>query len=491
MASGARPFRFHKALPAEEAVIAHCLVKPDRVRQITASISREDLAEPFHRQVLGAMLVMTDEGRTPSIEAVSAAIGDQELAPGVTCRGYLTSLVRGSAAFAIPWEDAVESLIDARHRRQAGLIASALASGADLATNVGEAVAKATIDLDELTSSLRKGRALRYSAAGAGNSALAHLDAPANPFPTTGFTDLDELLGGWPLGELSILAGRPGMGKSAFATSSVLRAAKAGVGTLLFSLEMRDWQLGARMLTDLAYANASAIHYEDLVRRRIDASQRRRLDEAAARLAELPLQIEEQRGLSIADLRAAVRKAANAGEKAARPLQLVVVDHIGLLKPSGNYPGNRVREVGEFCDGLASIAKEADVAVLGLCQLNREVERRENKRPMQADLRDSGEIEEMASVIGFVYRAAYYLERSRHLPKGETPEELQQAAELEAARVGMLEKFRHVLDLQVAKNRNGRVGQVKLFVDMGANAVRNAEFAHRRSDGGVATAHVG
>jgi replicative DNA helicase len=122
--------------------------------------------------------------------------------------------------------------------------------------------------------------------------------------------------------------------------------------------------------------------------------------------------------------------------------------------------------LAEISDGLATLAKDLDIAVVALCQLNRGVEGRDNKRPGMADLRESGAIEEDASVIIFLYRAAYYLAKHRC-----------DEPDAERARIDMLEKELHRIVLAVDNNRNGRVGIVDAFVDVGANALRNGSFA--------------
>jgi len=136
-----------------------------------------------------------------------------------------------------------------------------------------------------------------------------------------------------------------------------------------------------------------------------------------------------------------------------------------LMRSSDRYAGNRVREVGEISEGMTELAQELDVAVVALCQLNRQVETRDNKRPTLSDLRDSGEVEQNASLVIFLYRSAYYLEQTRF-----------DEPELEKKRQEMLEKTRDKLEFIVAKNRNGRVGVVEAFVNIGANAIRNASF---------------
>jgi replicative DNA helicase len=133
------------------------------------------------------------------------------------------------------------------------------------------------------------------------------------------------------------------------------------------------------------------------------------------------------------------------------------------VKPSGRYAGNKVQEVGEISDGLCSLAKEQDVAVLALHQLNRGTEGRENKRPTLADLRNSGDLEQDADVVCFAYRESYYLERMKY--DAGSQNELQREAALEGCR--------NTLELLIAKNRNGPTTTVTLYCDMACNVVRD------------------
>jgi replicative DNA helicase len=144
-------------------------------------------------------------------------------------------------------------------------------------------------------------------------------------------------------------------------------------------------------------------------------------------------------------------------------LALVVVDHLGLIKPSGRYSGNKVLETGEVSDALASLAKEQNVAVVALHQLNRGTEGRENKRPTLADLRNSGDLEQDADIVCFAYREAYYLERNKF--DAGSQQEMQRQTELDACR--------NTMEVLIAKNRNGATTTVNLFCDMASNAIRD------------------
>lgn len=461
---------YETQLAIEQSVVAACLVNPSSIDVLAAMASPSDFQNPFHRRMVEVFFDMRKDGRTPSAVAITAAFSDGEFEPGVRVSEYLRKLIGAvMAGGVVPFASSVETLIDQARRRELADLGSVLAASATSGQSLRDLTLDALDSLSGIVAALSHRRATAYSASEAGQNAIDHARSDAKRYPTTGLIDLDEMIGGWPLGQLTVVAGRPGMGKSAIATSTLLRTAKAGHSCLMFSLEMQREQLGARLLTDLAYTSHAPIAYQDVTHRRLDEHQFSRLEEARERLASLPISIEEERGLTIADVVARSRKAVEAAARNGSPLQVIFVDHMLLLRASQRYAGNRVREVAEISDGLATMAKELDIAVVALCQLNRGVEGRENKRPGLSDLRDSGSIEEDASVVVCAYRPAYYLEREK---SDNHTSEMQ--------RQELLEKTRHHLELQVAKNRNGRIGVVNCFCDIGANAIRNAGYDRGR-----------
>ena len=280
---------------------------------------------------------------------------------------------------------------------------------------------------------------------------------------TTGLTDLDKVTGGWRRKQVAILGGRPSMGKTSIANAAMLRTAKAGHGVMCFSLEMATDALAARCLSDLSWSPERRIPYADALAGRLPSRDLHLWAQTAVSYKKLPLTIDDQRGLTIAEIGARVRAEAQRMERNGVKLGLVVVDHLGLVKPSGRYAGNKVQEVGEISDGLCSLAKEQDVAVLALHQLNRGTEGRENKRPTLADLRNSGDLEQDADVVCFAYRESYYLERMKY--DAGSQNELQREAALEGCR--------NTLELLIAKNRNGPTTTVTLYCDMACNVVRD------------------
>ena len=243
---------------------------------------------------------------------------------------------------------------------------------------------------------------------------------------STGFRGLDDMLGGFQESDLIILAGRPGMGKTALATNvafsianDYLKAQTSGNtetlpdGTVkvkdggvvgFFSLEMSAEQLATRMLAERSGVSSSNIRKGD-----IHEDEYGRLVAAARDLNDAPLFIDHTGAIPIATLAARARRL-----KRQRGLGLIVVDYLQLVRAS-NTRGNdgRVQEVSEITQGLKALAKELNVPVLALAQLSRQVETRDDKRPLLADLRESGSIEQDADIVMFVYREPYYLAREK------------------------------------------------------------------------------
>lgn len=451
---------------AERAVVARCLAEPSLIAQAAARVSPLDFVHPFLGECFRVLVDLHDTGRKPSMESLVSVFADDEVEAGLRVRDCLTRIVRQSLyGQFLPIEDAIEVMRDASSRNVLSKIAEDMRVGAGVTRPIVETACDAAARLDELIAMSRSGVRQTFGGEAIATVVSKHFDSVDEKNPTTGLKDLDEVLGGWPKGELSVVAARPGMGKSAFATHALVRAAKNRMGCLFFSLEMTPLQISSRILTDLAFTADNPIYYEDILKRRIDERQRARLDQAKAIVDQLPLTIEVERGLTVTDVAVRARKLAAQYEHDGGSLDVVFVDHMLLLRASQRYAGNRVREVAEISDGLASLAKELNVAVVALCQLNRQVEGRENKRPGLSDLRDSGAIEEDASTVTFLYRPAYYLERL----KADGPEEYD--------RLEKLEKKRHDLEFIVAKNRNGRVETINSFVNIGANAIRDRSYA--------------
>ena len=231
---------------------------------------------------------------------------------------------------------------------------------------------------------------------------------------STGFKALDSKLQGLQDGDLIVVAGRPSMGKTAFAMNiaeNVLVENDENTGAVLvFSLEMPAESLTTRLLSGM-----SKLDQQDLRSGKLDNKQVTHVVEQSKRLRELPLYIDDSSLLSPMELRARARRI---NRQEPNGLSLIVVDYLQLMQIPGSVE-NRVNQISEISRSLKSLAKELNVPVIALSQLNRAVEQRPNKRPMMADLRDSGAIEQDADVILFIYRDEVYNEDTEHGNKAE------------------------------------------------------------------------
>ena len=264
----------------------------------------------------------------------------------------------------------------------------------------------------------------------------------------TGLRDLDDRLGGLHKSDLIIIAGRPGMGKTALATNIAFNAAKklqeSGKKSSIafFSLEMSSEQLSTRIL-----AEQSRIKSNDIRRGKISDEQFDKFIETSKDISELPLFIDETPAITIAAMSNRARRI-----KRIEGLDMIIVDYIQLMRGTLNYKDGRVQEVSEITQGLKAIAKELAVPVVALSQLSRQVEQRDNKKPQLSDLRESGSIEQDADVVMFVYREAYYLENKE--PQPATIEHAEWQAKMN--------EVSNLAELIIGKQRHGPTGNVFL-----------------------------
>jgi replicative DNA helicase len=238
--------------------------------------------------------------------------------------------------------------------------------------------------------------------------------------------------------------------------------AATGTVGLFFSLEMGSVSIADRALADMTFDDREPIEYERIGRGLISDREAERLIDARRAFKDLPLKIDEQPNLSFAQIASRARKWAQRLERKGKRLGIVWVDHMHIVRPSDRYRGNRTAEVSETSAALKALAKELDIPVVALAQLSREVERSDDKRPQLFHLRDSGSIEQDADLICFVFREAYYVKDA-----------LTEAAD-DYTHIAHLEEVRNLLEVIVAKHRNGPTGIVRLFCNIECNAIRNA-----------------
>lgn len=258
----------------------------------------------------------------------------------------------------------------------------------------------------------------------------------------TGFTPLDQMTSGFQGGDFIIIAGRPSMGKTSLALAFGVNAAvQAETPVAIFSLEMSKEQLAHRMICSEAKVDGMRLrtgflrtHTED------DESDWTRLGRAIGRLGDLPIFIDDSSDISVLDMRAKCRRL-----KSEHGLGMIVIDYLQLIRGHGKQE-NRNQEISIIARSLKGMARELNVPVIALSQLSRNVERREDKRPMLSDLRESGSIEAEADIVMMLYRSRYY---NRDGEDGATEPPPGQ-------------EWLEESELIVAKHRNGPVGTVRL-----------------------------
>jgi len=278
-------------------------------------------------------------------------------------------------------------------------------------------------------------------------------DADKQKGATTGLRVLDNKLNGYRRGQLYVIAGRPGMGKSAFMCSSLRRTAQSGVGVAIFSLEMTRQEIAARMLSD-ACDHVHAPKFGDILKGNVQGHEQALFD-ANQVIAGAPMHIDDSARLTFAQIAAKSRRLKSEMEAAGLTLGVVCIDHMGLVIPSERYAGNKVAEAGEVSGRARALAKELDCCVVLLCQLSRDVEKRDDKRPVMSDLRWSGEIEQDAHVIGFLFREEYYL--------AQDPDADQEA----------LRNARWQMEFLIRKNRNGETADTRLWCSIAHSSLRD------------------
>ncbi len=270
----------------------------------------------------------------------------------------------------------------------------------------------------------------------------------------TGLKDFDKKIGGLHKSDLIIIAGRPSMGKTAFATNIAFNLTDNFIEeskkrndvkgkVLFFSLEMSSEQLATRILSE-----SSEVASEKIRTGNISKNEFNKILRSSEKVSNLPLFIDDSPALTVSSIRTRARRL-----KRKEGLDLIIIDYLQLLSSdSKNLNDNRVKEVSDITRGLKALAKELDIPVIALSQLSRKVEDREEKRPQLSDLRESGAIEQDADLVVFLYREEYYLERT----------EPTEGTEKHAIWMTKMDEIHNIAEAIIAKHRHGPISKVKL-----------------------------
>jgi replicative DNA helicase len=462
-------------IEAEQALLGAILINNDALQRVISFLRAEHFFEPIHRQIYGVIVTLIGAGTVATPATLKAFLpADMDIA-GLTLGQYLARLAAEATTIinAVDYGRIVCDLAARRALISAAESATSLAFDSPLDTDPASIASDLIDECDAIVSVRSASKTPRISIGRAADEALVRMTnvmqrKGAIGGITWGLREADHKTDGLQRGELTILAGRPGMGKTGVGLGSALRMAEKGHPVLYVSLEMTAAALANRSLSDLLFDTDNQVSYWDITRGNLTDMQASAVVEAARAIRDLPLEIEQQAGLSVSQIATRARKHKAVLEQRDKTLDVIIVDHLGLVQPSSRYAGNRTHEIEETTGASKALAKELNVAVVALCQLNRAVEGRDDKRPTMADLRDSGAIEQDADLIIFLFREEYYLARTS----------FKTAAE-EDRRVARLAEVRNRLDLIIGKARNGPIGPVSVFFDASCNAARDLAEARR------------
>ncbi len=397
----------HAQLPsdieAEQSVLAACILNADVADEIAIALKAENFFRTSHRIIFESIFEMVRDGQPPDPISLADKLNAKGQLDAAGGRMYLADL--NANTFALTnWQRHVH--IVKRTAIQRELIRAAAEINAlayDAPEDLNEVVEEAEHALFNVTEKRVSSSFARMDAlVGEAFEELSRLSQQGSSIVgvPTGFRDVDELFHGLRGGDLAIIAARPGVGKTSFALNLATNAAKLGTAVAFFSLEMSAGQLTQRILGSEARVSLSRIRSG-----KVSEADWGMIADASAKLSNLEMFIDDTPGLSIMEARA----------KARRELRhvigtdkegLIIVDYLQLMQPPQvRRDGNRAVEVGEISRGLKIMAKEMDMPVIALSQLNRAVEMRGKKRPMLADLRESGSIEQDADIVMFIDRS--------------------------------------------------------------------------------------
>ncbi len=393
-------------LDAEAAVLSVMLVDERNRLQCLSELAQESFYSLPNQHIYASVKRLTEALRPIDVLTVAADLRALDLLQAVGGTAYLGEIIGNTPAvgnldehIAIVRNHAkTRAVIELCHTLasegyeaadQQAWLDESFARVAAIATEQHSARAGATLIRDELAAAIKQVQDAAERGGLLGTE--------------TRFKGLDHRLGGLVAGDLIILAARPGMGKSALAVDLSNDVLERGKSVLFWTGEMPKGQLALRMLAGEASVNGRKLrsHADHLT-----PQEWEQLAAAAGNIAERPLWLHEKPGVTLWELRAEARKVAIHGEQQGKPLGLIIVDYLQLMSEPSKQ--SREQEVAHISRGLKALAKELEVPVVALAQLNRGCEARQDKRPMLSDLRESGQIEQDADAIVFIYRDSYY-----------------------------------------------------------------------------------
>lgn len=408
-----------QALDSESMVLAEILREPDGFDRVQGILPEEGFYSDANRKIFGIIMYLHQQNMLVDVTTVAQIARERGCLDQIGGTPYLVDVVTTSPAVGPYLEQHASKVRDMWRRRR--VIATAQRIAVEGYGDVGDDQAWVESVEEEFSRIAHEHSPRRIVSVGevAADEVFrigeAHRHGTVVSGISTGYAKLDHLISGLHGGDLYVVAGRPGMGKTSFATSLLMNVSKPQEGTprrasILFSLEQPKEQIAMRVLcagsgADFGRIRKNHFHTEDY----------ERMTDYLGTLSTVPLYIDDQPAITLMDLRSEVRKLQRQIESGvsnipADKLGLIAVDYLQLMQAEKliRKRGTREEEVSSFTQGLKGLAKELGVPVLALSQLNRRVELRPDKRPQLSDLRESGAIEQDADTIMFLYRDSYY-----------------------------------------------------------------------------------
>ncbi|MCP4576982.1 MAG: replicative DNA helicase [Deltaproteobacteria bacterium] len=416
-------------LEAEQAVLGGVLLNNDAMNQLMDILSPDDFYRQANATIFEGMTLLYNESEPIDVITLSEALtrkSQLEMVGGIDYLAVLVQSVSTSAGIVYHAEIIRHSSVRRQLISECSNISELCFQEQEDAEGLLEKAEQTIFNIAESQikegfqglNQVIKGSMERVVKAGESKGFLTGI--------TSGFDHFDRLTAGLQPSDLIIVAGRPSMGKTALALNMGYNAAKSTKkGIAVFSLEMSKQQLGIRLLGFESRIDATRLRTG-----RLKKDEWQELIDSADRLSEIPIYIDDSSAISVLEMKAKCRRLKKRGE-----LGLVIVDYMQLIQGRRSAESRQL-EMSEISRGLKGLAKDLDIPVMALSQLNRKVEDRPNKRPQLADLRESGAIEQDADVIVFIYRDEFYNPQS--------------------------EESRNIAEIIIGKQRNGPTGSVKL-----------------------------
>ena len=443
------------SLEAEAAVLGGILLDNTALDRVAEVVTAEDFYREAHRKIFRAATELSQRSEPIDLLTLTEALKTRGELPEIGGAGYVSELTdRALSAANIQYH--------ARIVREKAILRGLISTAAEIVARGYEAREDVTRFVDEAEQAIYQiaEKKTRASFTRVGDmitetfrqiEQLYERKEMVTGVPT-GFTDLDRMTAGLQPSDLIIVAGRPSMGKTSFCLNIAEHVAiEKGIGVAVFSLEMSKEQLVLRMLCSQARVDLSKVRTGFLAQKDFP-----RLAEAAGRIHDAPIYVDDTPALSALEVRAKSRRLKRMKEA---NLGLIIVDYLQLMRGSSGRDDSREQEISQISGSLKALAKELRVPVIALSQLNRQVESRQPPKPRMADLRESGAIEQDADVIAFIYRDEVYNPQSTE-SKGKA-------------------------EIIIAKQRNGPIGDVELTFLHEYTRFENREaiFADETADG--------